>query len=60
MDTTVKLRQWVCMFCGFVYDEVEGLPEQGIAPGTRFEDLPENWKCPDCDSGKAEFFVLER
>ena len=53
------MRQWVCMFCGFVYDEAEGLPDHGIAAGTRFEDLPDDWKCPDCDSGKSEFFVLE-
>ena len=53
------MRQWVCMFCGFVYDEAEGRPDQGIAAGTRFEDRPDDWKGPDCDSGKSEFFVLE-
>lgn len=55
----IKMRQWVCMSCGFGYDEAEGLPDQGVASGTRFEDLPDDWKCPDCDLGKAEFFILE-
>ena len=53
------MRSWVCMFCGYVYDEAAGILEQGIAPGTRFEDLPDDWTCPDCDSGKLGFFVLE-
>jgi rubredoxin len=50
------MKQWICLFCGYVYDEAEGIPEDGIAPGTRFEDLPDDWICPDCDTPKSEFF----
>jgi len=40
-------RTWMCVVCGFIYDEAAGLPEEGIAPGTRWEDIPETWTCPD-------------
>ena len=45
----------VCNVCGWVYDEAEGLPENGIAPGTKFEDLPEDFECPLCAVGKEDF-----
>nr|WP_205193401.1 MULTISPECIES: rubredoxin [Burkholderiaceae] len=47
------------MICGWIYNEEEGLPEEGIAPGTRFADIAEDWRCPLCDVGKAEFAVVE-
>ena len=47
--------RYVCSACGFVYDEDEGYPEQGIAPGTKFEDLPEDFLCPWCGVGKEVF-----
>ena len=47
--------KYVCSACGFVYDEDEGCPEQGIAPGTKFEDLPEDFVCPWCGLGKEQF-----
>lgn len=47
--------QWICNACGYVYDPAEGDPEQGIPPGTAFEDLPESWVCPVCDAPKTEF-----
>ncbi|RPJ45414.1 MAG: rubredoxin [Betaproteobacteria bacterium] len=43
------------MLCAFVYDEAKGLPDEGIAPGTPWEDVPENWYCPDCSAGKSDF-----
>ena len=49
------MRKWECMVCGFYYDEAAGMPEHGIAAGTRWEDVPEAWFCPDCGVGKAEF-----
>ena len=49
------LRQWICLICGFVYDEAKGLPDHGIAPGTRFANLPEDWVCPECGSPKSSF-----
>jgi rubredoxin-NAD+ reductase len=49
------VKKYVCDVCGWVYDESEGLPEQGIAPGTKFEDLPEDFVCPLCQVGKELF-----
>jgi rubredoxin len=48
-------RTWQCGTCGFIYDEAEGLPAEGIAPGTRWEDIPDTWNCPDCGMSKAQF-----
>lgn len=46
---------YICTVCGYVYDESKGMPEAGIAPGTKWEDLPEDWVCPMCGATKAEF-----
>jgi rubredoxin len=54
----VAFKQWVCVICGWIYDEEAGLPEEGIAPGTRFEDIPDDWRCPLCDVGKEDFAVV--
>ena len=48
-------RKRECIICGLVYDEEQGLPEEGIVPGTRWEDIPEDWLCPDCSAGKDDF-----
>jgi len=48
-------RKWVCVICGFIYDEAAGLPDHGIAAGTRFADLPDDWVCPECGSPKSSF-----
>ncbi len=50
--------KYVCEVCGWVYDEEEGLPEKGIAPGTKLEDLPEDFECILCGVGKG-FFIEE-
>ncbi|PKQ08032.1 MAG: rubredoxin [Alphaproteobacteria bacterium HGW-Alphaproteobacteria-11] len=52
-------RKWVCATCGFIYDEAEGWPDDGIAPGTRWKDVPEDWVCPDCGTPKADFDMEE-
>lgn len=52
-------RKYECVVCGFIYDEAEGLPDDGIPAGTRFEDLPEDWECPDCGISKEDFELLE-
>ncbi len=49
------MKKYVCDVCGWEYDEAEGLPEQGIAAGTKFEDLPEEFVCPLCGVGKDMF-----
>lgn len=48
---------WVCQSCGHEYDEAKGMPSRGIPPGTSFADLPEDWICPDCLSGKDMFEI---
>ncbi len=51
--------KYVCEACGWEYDEAAGLPEEGIAPGTRFEDLPDDFVCPLCGVGKDMFAPAE-
>ena len=48
----------MCLLCGFIYDEEQGWPDDGIAPGTRWEDVDENWLCPECGAMKADFELL--
>src|ERR1700739_3979370 len=48
-----------CVQCGFEYDEALGWPEDGIAPGTRWDDIPEDWSCPDCGAAKSDFEMVE-
>ena len=52
-------RTWMCLVCGFVYDEAEGSPDDGLAPGTRWEDVPANWSCPECGARKDDFEMVE-
>jgi rubredoxin len=49
------MESWQCVICQYVYDPAEGDPENGIAPGTRFEDIPDDWVCPLCGAGKDSF-----
>lgn len=49
------MAEYVCMICGYVYDEALGRPEDGIAPGTSWQSLPDDWVCPICGATKAEF-----
>lgn len=53
------MKQWMCLSCGWVYDPEVGDPDGGIAPGTPWEDIPDDWKCPSCGSGKADFELVE-
>lgn len=53
------MSKWECIVCGLVYDEKEGWPDDGIAPGTKWEDVPEDWLCPDCGVGKEDFELIE-
>jgi rubredoxin len=50
---------WMCVQCGYIYDPEKGDPRSDIPPGTAFEDLPDDWKCPDCATPKAEFELVE-
>ena len=59
VSEVIEYKSWVCLICGWVYNEGDGLPDAGIAPGTRFEDIPGDWRCPDCDVEKSEFAAVE-
>lgn len=52
-------KKYMCVICGFTYDEALGRPEEGIPPGTRWEDVPETWSCPDCGALKFDFEMVE-
>ena len=52
------MEKYVCVNCGYVYDPDEGDPAQGVAPGTAFGDVPEQWRCPMCYVDKSEFDPL--
>jgi rubredoxin len=49
------MAKWVCIYCGYVYDPENGDPDNGISPGTAFEDLPDDWVCPSCGAAKEDF-----
>ena len=53
------MKKLQCLVCGWVYDEALGAPDDGIAAGTRWEDVPEDWTCPDCGAPKSDFEMLE-
>ncbi|WGI17026.1 rubredoxin [Methanonatronarchaeum sp. AMET-Sl] len=54
-----KMSKYICTVCEYVYDPSEGDPEGGVEPGTPFEELPEDWVCPDCGVGKDMFEKME-
>ena len=49
------MEKWTCIVCGYVYDEAVGDPDSGMSPGTKFEDLPDDWVCPVCGVSKDQF-----
>ena len=51
------MKKYVCNICGYVYDPEQGDQDGGISPGTSFADLPDDWICPICGSGKDEFVI---
>lgn len=59
MDGGKNMKKYECTACGHIYDPELGDPENGIKPGTAFEDLPEDWVCPVCGVGKDEFEPVE-
>lgn len=56
-ETSYKV--WMCIICGWIYNEATGAPEEGLAPGTRWEDVPDDWACPDCGASKDDFELIE-
>jgi rubredoxin len=53
------MKVLMCMNCGWIFDQAAGDAESGIAPGTAWEDVPDDWKCPDCNAGKSDFDMVE-
>jgi len=53
------MNTYMCLVCGYVYDEQEGDPQCEIVPGTRWADIPLTWRCPDCGAGKEDFELVE-
>ena len=49
------MKKYVCKICGYVYNPARGDPANGVAPGTPFEKVPDNWVCPECGAGKNDF-----
>ena len=55
----IIMKMYMCLICGFIYDEKEGWPDDGIPAGTRWEDVPDDWQCPDCNAEKYDFDMIE-
>ena len=55
----MKYKKYMCVVCGWVYDEEYGVPEDGIEPGTRWDEIPLNWTCPECGARKSDFEMVE-
>ena len=53
------MRKWQCFYCGFIYDQAVGMPDADIAPGAAWDDIPDDFICPDCGAAKSEFLMLE-
>lgn len=54
-----RMEKWECLACGYIYDPALGDPEASIPPGTPFEDLPDDWVCPECGVSKDMFQKME-
>ena len=54
------MAQYVCLECGWIYDETNGFPEKGIAPGTKWEDLPDDFQCADCTVKKSDTHMWQK
>ena len=59
LPVSEPLRTWMCLICGWIYDEAVGDPDHGLAPGTRWEDVPMNWTCPECGARKEDFEMVQ-
>lgn len=57
--SNTEYKTYMCIICGWIYDEEKGAPTEGLAPGTRWEDVPDAWVCPDCGASKEDFDLVE-
>ena len=58
-NSKIDFKVWQCILCGYIYDEAEGSPAEGLPPGTRWADVPDTWVCPQCSATKADFEMVE-
>jgi rubredoxin len=58
-EAGTPFKSWMCLVCGWIYNEEDGSPEEGIAAGTRWEDVPPNWTCPECGARKEDFEMVQ-
>ena len=49
------MDRYVCTICGYVYDPEQGDPDNGVDPGTKWDDVPDDWECPVCGASKDDF-----
>jgi hydroxylamine reductase len=54
-ENKARMEKWQCLACPYIYDPAKGDPDNGVPPGTAFEDLPDDWVCPECGVGKDNF-----
>jgi rubredoxin len=59
LDIVSDSKTWMCLICGWIYDEAAGDPEHGIAPGTPWSEVPMNWTCPECGARKEDFEMVQ-
>ena len=57
--SNTNFKTYICIVCGFIYDEAVGRQEDGIAPRTKREDVPQDWACPECGVAKSDFELVE-
>jgi len=56
---TVQYAKYMCLICGYIYDEAAGVPDEGIAAGTKWDEVPMNWTCPECGARKEDFEMVQ-
>jgi rubredoxin len=59
LSEATPMKTYQCIVCGFIYDEAIGMPEDGIAAGTKWDVIPADWECPDCGVAKADFEMIQ-
>lgn len=58
MKVFMTYQKYICLICGFIYDEAEGWPQDDIPPGTKWEDVSDDWICPTCGAMKSDFQMI--
>ncbi len=53
------MKTYMCLICGYIYSEEKGDADHGLAPGTKWDDIPDNWQCPECGAMKDDFEMTE-